>query len=69
MGCGAPGLRAEPMTTLDPTRSMAVLTLERAPADPGGAEGQAARLMSRVLDLACVALAAEQAAGQGGAWR
>ena len=28
-----------------------------------GAEGQAGRLMSRVLDLACAALAAEQAGG------
>jgi alkylation response protein AidB-like acyl-CoA dehydrogenase len=58
---GAPGLRAEPMTTLDPTRAMATLTLDRAPAVLVGAEGQGGRLMSQVLDLACVALAAEQA--------
>ena len=63
VGRGAPGLRAEPMTTLDPTRSLAVLTLEQVPAVLIGAEGQAGRLMSRVLDLACVALAAEQAGG------
>ena len=60
---GAPGLHAEPMTTLDPTRSLAVLTFEQVPAVLIGAEGQAGRLMSRVLDLACVALAAEQAGG------
>jgi alkylation response protein AidB-like acyl-CoA dehydrogenase len=60
---GAPGLRAEPMTTLDPTRAMAVLTFDQVPAVLIGAEGQAGKLMSRVLDLASVALAAEQAGG------
>ena len=60
---GAPGLRAEPMTTLDPTRAMAALTFDQVPAVLIGSEGQAGRLMSRVLDLACVALAAEQAGG------
>ncbi|MBV9382542.1 MAG: acyl-CoA/acyl-ACP dehydrogenase [Streptosporangiaceae bacterium] len=60
---GAPGLRAEPMTTLDPTRPMATLTFDRAPAVLVGAEGQGGRLMSQVLDVACVALAAEQAGG------
>jgi alkylation response protein AidB-like acyl-CoA dehydrogenase len=60
---GAPGLRAEPMTTLDPTRPMATLTFDQTPAVLVGAEGQGGRLMSRVLDLACVALAAEQAGG------
>jgi alkylation response protein AidB-like acyl-CoA dehydrogenase len=60
---GVPGLRAEPMTTLDPTRGMAVLTLDQVPAALVGAEGQGGRLMSRVLDLATAALAAEQAGG------
>jgi alkylation response protein AidB-like acyl-CoA dehydrogenase len=60
---GAPGLHAEPMTTLDATRAMAVLRLEQVPAVLVGAEGQAGRLVSRVLDRACVALAAEQAGG------
>ena len=60
---GAPGLRAEPMTTLDPTRPMAALTFDQVPAVLIGAEGRGGRLMSRVLDLACVALAAEQAGG------
>ena len=60
---GAPGLRAEPMTTLDPTRPMATLTFDQVPAVLVGAEGRGGRLMSRVLDLASVALAAEQAGG------
>ena len=60
---GAPGLIAEPMTTLDPTRPMATLTFDQVPALLVGAEGQGGRLMTRVLDLACVALAAEQAGG------
>ena len=60
---GAPGLCAAPMTTLDPTRPMAALTFDQAPAVLIGTEGQAGRLMSRVLDLACVALGAEQAGG------
>jgi alkylation response protein AidB-like acyl-CoA dehydrogenase len=60
---GAPGLHAEQMTTLDATRAMAALTFDRVPADLIGAEGQAGRLMSQVLDVACVALAAEQAGG------
>ncbi len=60
---GAPGLHAEPMTTLDPTRAMAVLTFDQVPAVLIGAEGQGGQLMSRVLDLASVALAAEQAGG------
>ncbi len=60
---GAPGLCTEPMTTLDPTRPMAALTFDQVPAVLIGAEGRGGRLMSRVLDLASVALAAEQAGG------
>jgi alkylation response protein AidB-like acyl-CoA dehydrogenase len=60
---GAPGLRANPMTTLDPTRPLAALTFDQTPAVLIGAEGQGDQLMSQVLDLACVALAAEQAGG------
>jgi alkylation response protein AidB-like acyl-CoA dehydrogenase len=51
------------MTTLDPTRPMAALTFDQVPAILIGAEGQGGRMMSQVLDLACVALAAEQAGG------
>ena len=60
---GAAGLRAEPMTTLDPTRPMAVLTFDQVPAALVGTDGQGGRLMGRVLDVACAALAAEQAGG------
>jgi alkylation response protein AidB-like acyl-CoA dehydrogenase len=42
---------------------MAILTFDQVPAALIGAEGQGGRLMSRVLDLACVALGAEQAGG------
>lgn len=51
------------ITALDPTRAMAILTFDQVPAALIGAEGQGGRLMSRVLDLACVALGAEQAGG------
>jgi alkylation response protein AidB-like acyl-CoA dehydrogenase len=60
---GAPGLQAEPMTTLDLTRPMAALTFDAVPAVLVGAEGHGGELLSRVLDVACVALAAEQAGG------
>ena len=36
---GAPGLRAEPMTTLDPTRPLAALTFDQVPAVLIGAGG------------------------------
>jgi alkylation response protein AidB-like acyl-CoA dehydrogenase len=60
---GAAGLRAEPMTTLDLTRPMAALTFGQVPAVLIGEEGQGGEILSRVLDVACVALAAEQAGG------
>ena len=60
---GAPGLRAEPMTTLDPTRPLAALTFDQVPCELVGAEGEGGQLLSRALDVACVALAAEQAGG------
>jgi alkylation response protein AidB-like acyl-CoA dehydrogenase len=60
---GAPGLRAEPMTTLDPTRPLAALTFGQVPAVLVGAVGQGEQLLSQVLDVACTALAAEQAGG------
>jgi len=60
---GARGLRTEPMTTLDPTRPMAVLTFDQVPGGLIGAEGEGGQLLNQVLDVACVALAAEQAGG------
>ena len=59
----APGLTAEPMETLDATRAMARLSLSGTPATLVGTEGSGGRLIGRVLDLAAVGLAAEQAGG------
>ncbi len=60
---GAPGLRRVPVATLDPTRQQASLMLERTPARLLGADGGGREIISRVLDLAAVALAAEQVGG------
>ncbi len=60
---GAPGLRAEPMTALDPTRPLSGLTFNRVPALLVGGEGQGEALTGQILDIACAALAAEQAGG------
>ncbi|MFG2799735.1 acyl-CoA dehydrogenase family protein [Streptomyces pseudovenezuelae] len=59
----AMGLTAEPMQTLDATRAMARLTFDAAPATRVGAEGAGGRIMAKVLDIASVGLAAEQAGG------
>ena len=59
----APGLTAEPMETLDATRAMARLTFDAVPATLVGAEGRGGRIMAKVLDIASVGLAAEQAGG------
>jgi alkylation response protein AidB-like acyl-CoA dehydrogenase len=60
---GAPGFSAEPMTVLDPTRPLAALTFDQVPAELIGAEGEGGQLLSQVVDVAGVALAAEQAGG------
>jgi len=57
----AAGLTVEPMQTLDLTRAMARLTFDAVPAALIGEDGSGERLISRVLDLASVGLAAEQA--------
>jgi alkylation response protein AidB-like acyl-CoA dehydrogenase len=59
----APGLTAEPMVTLDPTRAMARLDLIATPAVLVGVEGGGGRLIENVLDVSSVLLAAEQAGG------
>nr|WP_253266734.1 MULTISPECIES: acyl-CoA dehydrogenase family protein [Actinomycetes]WKX14729.1 acyl-CoA dehydrogenase family protein [Kutzneria buriramensis] len=51
------------METLDATRAMARLTFEGVPGALVGADGHGGRIMARVLDIASVALAAEQAGG------
>ncbi|MET9517171.1 acyl-CoA dehydrogenase family protein [Streptomyces sp. NPDC002994] len=45
---------------MDRTRSLSRVTLTRAPARLVGAEGDGERILGRVRDLACTALAAEQ---------
>jgi alkylation response protein AidB-like acyl-CoA dehydrogenase len=60
---GAPGVRSRPMTTLDGTRAQAVVDLAEVPALLVGQPGDARRIVSGVLDIASVALAAEQSGG------
>ncbi|MFF4015854.1 acyl-CoA dehydrogenase family protein [Streptomyces sp. NPDC001843] len=59
----ATGLSAEPLETLDATRAMARLTFDAVPATLVGTDGAGGRIMARVLDVASVALAAEQSGG------
>jgi alkylation response protein AidB-like acyl-CoA dehydrogenase len=57
------GLARKPSITLDQTRKLAVVTFDATPARLLGAEGGGWRVLERVLDFACVALAAEQVGG------
>jgi alkylation response protein AidB-like acyl-CoA dehydrogenase len=59
----ATGVTATPLKVMDQTRKQARLTFEGAPARLVGAEGGAWPALSRTLDLAAVALAAEQVGG------
>ncbi|KAB2346645.1 acyl-CoA dehydrogenase [Actinomadura rudentiformis] len=59
---GASGLTRTPLTTLDLTRPQATLTFDATPARQIGPD-DASEVISRVLDLASVALAAEQLGG------
>jgi alkylation response protein AidB-like acyl-CoA dehydrogenase len=60
---GAEGLTRTPLPTLDQTRKLARLELTRTPARLIGVEGGAWPGLSRTLDLAAIALAAEQVGG------
>ncbi len=60
---GAPGFVATPLATMDQTRKQARLTFDSTPATLVGADGDAAPGLERTLQLACVALAAEQVGG------
>ena len=60
---GAPGLAVEPLATMDQTRKQARVLLRATPARLVGAEGAGWAAISRMLDLAAVALAAEQVGG------
>lgn len=60
---GAVGLEAIAMSTMDQTRKLARLAFDATPARLVGREGQGWPAISAMLDLAIVALAAEQAGG------
>ncbi len=60
---GAAGLSASPMPTMDQTRKQARLTFDSTSARLVGREGEGWPAISAMLDLAVVALAAEQAGG------
>jgi alkylation response protein AidB-like acyl-CoA dehydrogenase len=62
---GAPGLSREALSTLDLTRRMSRLSFAATPARLIGAEGQAAPGLAETLQLAAIALAAEQVGGAG----
>jgi alkylation response protein AidB-like acyl-CoA dehydrogenase len=54
------GVSIEPMRVLDETRPLATLTLDNTPAELVGREGAGGQLLSRLLDVATLALSAEQ---------
>ncbi|HUY22958.1 MAG TPA: acyl-CoA dehydrogenase family protein [Acidimicrobiales bacterium] len=60
---GAAGMTATPLATMDQTRKQARIEFSSTPARLVGEEGGAAAALSRTLDLAAVALAAEQVGG------
>jgi len=59
----AAGLTRTPMTTMDQTRKQAVLTFDAVPAELIGGDGDGWETLTRVLDVAAAALAAEQVGG------
>jgi alkylation response protein AidB-like acyl-CoA dehydrogenase len=59
----AEGLTRTPLSTMDQTRKQARLEFAGVAAKPLGAEGQGWQTLSRVLDLAAVALSAEMVGG------
>ncbi|SEG04428.1 Acyl-CoA dehydrogenase [Thermomonospora echinospora] len=59
----APGLTRTLLPTLDQTRRLARLEFAGTPARPVGRQGAGARILARTLDVAAVALAAEQLGG------
>jgi alkylation response protein AidB-like acyl-CoA dehydrogenase len=61
----SPGLIVTPLSTLDLTRKQATVAFREAPARLVGQHGGAGPAVRRSLDLAALALAAEQAGGAG----
>ncbi|MEP7026048.1 MAG: acyl-CoA dehydrogenase family protein [Actinomycetota bacterium] len=62
-GAAAAGLTARPLPTLDQTRNLARLEFSSVAAQLIGAPGEAAAILGQVLDVAAIALAAEQLGG------
>jgi alkylation response protein AidB-like acyl-CoA dehydrogenase len=60
---GASGLTATALPALDQTRNLARLDFDSVPARLIGSPGDAAAILDRVLDVAAIALAAEQLGG------
>jgi alkylation response protein AidB-like acyl-CoA dehydrogenase len=60
---GAPGLTTTSLSTMDQTRKQAKVTFEATPARLVGTDGVGWYAISKMLDLAAVALAAEQVGG------
>ena len=60
---GASGLTRTALSTMDQTRKQAKLEFSNTPATLVGTEGEGWSVLSKVLDLAAVALAAEQVGG------
>ena len=59
----ASGMVAEPMQAIDGTRALAKVSFNSTPTTIIGTQGLAAAVVERVIDVASVALAAEQAGG------
>jgi alkylation response protein AidB-like acyl-CoA dehydrogenase len=59
----ASGLTRTPLSTMDQTRKQARLELSGVPARLIGSEGDGWRILGKTLDLAAIALAAEQVGG------
>jgi alkylation response protein AidB-like acyl-CoA dehydrogenase len=63
VGAAASGLTATVLPTLDQTRGLARLEFAAVPADLIGSAGDGTAILARVLDVAAIALAAEQLGG------
>jgi alkylation response protein AidB-like acyl-CoA dehydrogenase len=57
------GVQRETLTSIDPTRSQAIIKLSGAPAEPVGKDGEGLVLIERAFDRAAILLAFEQVGG------
>jgi alkylation response protein AidB-like acyl-CoA dehydrogenase len=58
-----PGVRREPVSTLDPTRGMARLSFADVPVEPLGTEGEGLERLARIHERGAIMLAFEQLGG------